>query len=278
MMSTYEYNKLRSASDYLLKRGFGGAKIAIVLGSGLGALAEEAEEAKKIDTETILDYPNSSVEGHHGRIVRGRLAGAEVLLFKGRVHYYEGYSPLESSAPVIVAHHLGAQSMLFATASGAINPAFQPGDLMVIEDFLNFAYVNPLRGLVSNKVRGGAIAIDNIADPLFVEAAVSAAVKAQIALHRGTYCFMLGASYETPAEVRFLKIAGADAVGMSTIPELIMARYFRMNTLAIAVLTNHAAGISKNTISHQEVLETTQVITDKFAMFMKELINGMTTQ
>ena len=267
-----DWEKLKESAGFLKDAGFYGMKLSLVLGTGLGRLANDVEDAVIFDTDEIPGYPSSSVEGHYGRIVMGTLSGLKVLVFQGRVHYYEGYSPLMVCAPVIISSFLGLQSILLTNAAGAVRKDFKPGDLMLIDDTVNLSYMNPLLGTVSAEVRGGAFSMDSIAYPLYIGLAVEAALEEGVTLHRGILGMTAGPTYETPAEVRMFSYAGADAVSMSTIPEIIMAKRLGLKVMAVSCLTNMAPGISPNPLTHNEVQMMAGMVSDKFRAFMKNLI------
>ena len=267
-----DWEKLKEAASFLKNKGFYGAKLSIVLGSGLGGLADEVENAIIADTSEIPGYPQSSVEGHKGRIVTGNLSGLEVMVFQGRVHYYEGYSPLMVCAPAIISSFLGLQSMILTNASGSARSDFQPGDLALIDDVVNFSFMNPLIGAVGAEIRAGALNISSIAYPPYVEAAQAAAMEEKATFHRGTMGMSSGPTYETPAEIRMLSYAGADVASMSTIPEIIMAKRLGLNTIAISCLTNLASGISPHPLTHHEVQVVAGMVSDKFRALIKNLI------
>ncbi|MBC8205426.1 purine-nucleoside phosphorylase [bacterium] len=263
------------AADFLKDKGFLGGKLAIVLGSGLGALAEEAENPRTIDTAEISGYPASSVEGHHGRIVEGRIAGVDTLIFQGRVHYYEGYPPEQTAAPVFLSKAMGIESIIFTNASGAVNPLYRPGDFMLIVDFLNLMFMNPLSGLSRSEVRGGAVNTHSVLYQPYIDAVRQTAIAERIRLHEGVLGVMSGPSYETPAEIRMLRIAGADAVSMSTVPELITASYLDMKTAAVSCITNKAAGISDKPLTHEEVQEISQTAAPKFVKLIEASVKSI---
>ena len=257
---------------YLRAMGFTDRKIAVILGSGLGGLADEMEDAVSVDTSDISGYPVSSVPGHKGRIVAGSLSGVEIFAFQGRVHYYEGYTPLEAVAPVTLVHELGAETVIITNSSGGINPDIAPGGIMLINDFVSFNFINPLRGLTGQEIRGGVLNLDEIAYPPYIEAAKIAAVEVEVNLHVGTYGAVAGPSYETPAEIRMLSFAGADAVGMSTAPEIIMAKHLGMKMLVLSCITNKAAGLSLTPLTHIEVQETADRVSESFKAMMRNLL------
>lgn len=267
-----DWDDLVKSAHFLREQGFAGVEIALVLGSGLGALAEKAVQRSIIDTEDIPCYPHSSVEGHHGRIILGDIGGVKCLVFQGRVHYYEGHSLLKVCAPVIVSKMLGCETVILTNASGAINGRFAAGTMMIIEDVISVFFPNPLTGLLKSEIRGGVYNESDLLYTPYEKAAVSAAGELGIELHKGVLGVSAGPAYETPAEVRMLRFAGADAASMSTAPEMIMAKYLGMKTLAIACLTNKAAGISETPLTHEEVQETAGIAGENFQRLIVKTI------
>lgn len=228
--------------------------VALVLGSGLGALADVAEDAVSIATAEVPGYPRSTVEGHAGRLVLGRLEGRPVLFVQGRAHLYEGHPLRAVTFPVRLAHALGARRLLLTNAAGGIHPDFGPGTLMLIEDHLNLSFTSPLSGPVDE----GAPRFPDMSrpySPAWMERAEAAALRLGIALRRGTYVWTTGPSYETRAEIRMFARLGADAVGMSTVPETLQAVALGMEVLGISTITNKAAGLGEAHLSHEDVLD-----------------------
>jgi purine-nucleoside phosphorylase len=233
-----ELNKVREAVEYLRSRGISEVKTAIILGTGLGKLTDEMEIAHSVDYDDIPHFPVSTVEFHHGKLIYGRLGAETLIAFKGRFHYYEGYSARELVFPVRVAHELGVERLLLSNAAGAMNPAFQKGDLMLISDHINLLPDNPLRG--QNEDHWGprfpdmSEAYDSVLRKKFRQLASNL----NIYLREGVYVAVAGPNLETAAEYRFLRTIGADAVGMSTVPEVLAARHMGMACCAISVLTD----------------------------------------
>ena len=227
---------------------------ALVLGSGLGALADAADDALTISTTDLPGYPRSTVAGHAGRLVFGRLEGRPVLFVQGRVHAYEGHALADVTLPVRLAHALGVRRLLVTNAAGGINPSFQPGTLMFIDDHVNVAFHSPLAG---PELYGGPRFQDQSApyDRAWLDAAEQLALREGIRTRRGVYAWVAGPSYETPAEIRMLRLFGADAVGMSTVPEVLMARQLGLRVLGVSTITNAAAGLNATPLVHDEVLE-----------------------
>jgi len=270
--SKQHWEELRGAARFLKDDGFKGAEIALVLGSGLGGLAKQVENPQVIDTAEITGYPASSVEGHHGRILMGELSGVKCLVFAGRVHFYEGYSPVMICAPVIVSHLLGIESLILTNAAGSLNGNFKPGSLMIVEDVVGTFHHDPVIGLVRNLIRGGVRNLDRPVNTQYVDMAVKAAAENGVTLHKGILGALTGPAYETPAEVRMLQFAGADAAGMSTVPEIIMANYLGMKALTISCLTNLGTGLSSTPLTHTEVQEVAGKAAESFEALMLNII------
>jgi purine-nucleoside phosphorylase len=229
--------------------------IGIVLGSGLGAFADALEDACAVPFAQIPHFPASTVVGHSGALVLGRSRGVPVAVMKGRVHFYEGYRLDEVVFPVRVLGRLGVKTLVLTNAAGAINPAFAPGDLMVIEDHLNLLG-NPLLGPNEDALGPRFPDMSEVYDRGLRDAAEEACRAASVRAHRGVYVSLTGPSYETPAEIRMFRTMGADAVGMSTVPEAIAARHMGMRVAGLSCLTNMAAGVTDQKLDHREVLET----------------------
>ncbi|WP_155876290.1 purine-nucleoside phosphorylase [Desulfuromonas sp. AOP6] len=224
--------------------------LAVVLGSGLGALADHIEEPSAWPYQRFDCFPENMVAGHQGRLVAGMFMGWRVLVFQGRYHLYQGYSATQVALPARIAHVLGCPRLLLTNAVGGINPSFEPGDFMYIADHINLMGDNPLRGNFPNPfVDLSSLYLDSLYPPLH-----EFAIRNQIRLHRGVLCAVQGPSYETPAEIRAMKLLGADAVSMSTVPEAIMARYLGMDVVGLSYISNHAAGLSPVPLLHEDVL------------------------
>ena len=229
--------------------------IGVVLGSGLGAFADALEDAVAVPFGEIPHFPASTVVGHSGALVVGRSRGVPVAVMKGRVHFYEGYSLDEVVFPVRVLGRLGVKTLVLTNAAGAINSAFAPGDLMVIEDHLDLLG-NPLLGPNEEALGPRFPDLSEAYDRGLRDVAEAACRGAGVRCHRGVYVALTGPSYETPAEIRMFRTLGADAVGMSTVPEVIAARHMGMRVVGLSCLTNMAAGVTDRKLDHREVLET----------------------
>lgn len=243
-----------TAAEYVRDRLEGRSPaVALILGSGLGALAEAVEDAVAVPYAEIPGFARTTVEGHAGRLVAGRLEGVDVVVFQGRYHAYEGHDPADLATPVRTAAALGAGTLIVTCAAGGVTRRLGPGTLMCITDHLNLMGRNPLVGAA----RDGEPRFPDMTDaydPAFRERARSAAEDLGIELAEGVYAAMLGPSYETPAEITMLERLGADAVGMSTVPEVIVARAAGLRVLGVALITNPAAGVVEGPLDHDDVI------------------------
>ena len=255
----------------LIREQLGGCRprVAIILGSGLGQLADGIERATNIPYADIPGFPRSTVVGHAGRLVAGSMEACDVIVLSGRFHLYEGHTAATAGLPVRVARALGAQVLFVSNAAGGVRSTLQPGDLMLIEDHINLMWRNPLIGPV---VDGDERFPDMSApyDPQLLSILRTVALEAGIPVTEGVYASMLGPSYETPAEVRMLRWMGADAVGMSTVPEVVTARAMGMRVAGVSCITNHAAGMTSQPLSHHEVIE----IADRVRGSFERLVRG----
>lgn len=270
-----QQKRIRQAVKFVKKQIQEKPAIAIVLGSGLGALAETTEEGIAIPYQQIPDFPVSTVPGHAGRLVVGRLAGRSVIMMQGRFHCYEGYSAQEVAFPIWVMSALGAHTLIVTNAAGAVNKDFRPGDLMLITDHINLLGQNPLIG--SNLDRFGPRFPDmsTAYSPHLQRLARNNAQSLSFNLREGVYACGSGPSYETPAEIRMLRTLGADAVGMSTVPEVIAAVHSGMSVVGVSCISNMAAGILEQPLNHEEVIETSSQVRELFIRFLLKLVEGI---
>ena len=267
-----EYERAGEAADYIFSQTPLRPRIALVLGSGLGAFADEFDGATKIPYAKIPHFPRSTAISHAGNLVIGKVDGVEVAGMQGRVHLYEGYSAKEVAFPIRVFARLGVKAAILTNAAGGIKREFSQGRLVVIRDHINLQGVNPLSG--PNDERFGLRFHDMTAayDRRFREMAVGEGNRMGIGMYEGVYAGLLGPSYETPAEIRFLRTAGADLVGMSTVMEVIAARHSGIRVLGISCVTNAAAGILDQPLNHIEVLETAERVKGQFIGLLKAVI------
>lgn len=268
------YKKASESAQYIKDRIKGTPEIAVILGSGLGVLAKELEGAVTIKYSDIPNFPVSTVEGHAGELAVGMLKGKYVLCMNGRFHFYEGYSMTESSFPVRVMALLGIKNLMVTNAAGGINKSFNPGDLMIIKDHIKFFDDSPLRGRNVEEMGPRFPDVSNAYDRNLRAMAKAAAANVGVSLQEGVYAFMPGPTYETPAEIRALGILGADAVGMSTVSEVIAAAHCGMRTLGISCISNMAAGILDQPLNHKEVMETAEKVKDKFLKAVKSCVEN----
>ena len=266
----FEYAGL--AADFVFSRTKLRPRIALVLGSGLGGFAEEFAEATKIPYAEIPYFPRSTAIGHAGQLVIGKVGAVPVAAMQGRVHLYEGYSAKEVAFPVRVFARMGVKAVILTNAAGGIKGELSQGKLVVISDHINLQGVNPLTG--GNDERFGLRFHDMTGayDRSFREMTVGEGNRLGMDMHEGVYAALGGPSYETPAEIRYLRTIGADLVGMSTVPEVIAARHSGMRVLGISCVTNAAAGILDQPLDHLEVLETAERVKGQFIKLLKAVI------
>lgn len=266
------YERAEHAARTIRARFGEDLRIGLVLGSGLGAFADDLEDAVSVPYDEIPGFARSTVEGHAGRMVLGHVGGVALAAMQGRFHYYEGYALEEVVFPIRVLGLLGIKALVLTNAAGGVNVAFEQGSLMIISDHLNLMGVNPLRG--KNDERFGARFPDmsEVYSRPFQEIAAEEGRALNIELRRGIYAALSGPSYETPAEIRMMRTLGADAVGMSTVPEAIIARQMGINVLGLSCITNMAAGVFDQPINHEEVIETGARVHETFKELLRRVI------
>jgi len=269
------FDRATVAAEWLRAHGGDGADVAIVLGSGLGDFADQLQDASTIPYTDIPHWPLSGVMGHAGKLVAGTIAGHRVLALAGRVHKYEGHDLEMVTFPMRVLGRLGIPRVILTNAAGGIAPRCSRGALMVIDDHINFMGDNPLVG--SNDDRFGLRFPDmtNVYSPRLRAVADAAAAAQGIDLQHGVYVAVLGPSYETPAEIRAFRTLGADAVGMSTVPEAIVARHMGIEVLGISCITNAAAGVFPEPLHHEEVMETTRQVKGQFIGLLEAIVGRL---
>lgn len=249
-------------------------RVGIILGSGLNDLAKSVQKADMIPYADLPNWPRSTVQGHIGRLVIGDLEGQSVLVMQGRVHFYEGYSMSQVTLPVRVMIRLGLEVMIVTNAAGGVNPGFVPGDVMLITDNLNLmgmAGANPLMGPNIDELGPRFPDMSQSYDRALMALARASAAGSNLTLREGVYCGLSGPSFESPADLRYLKLAGADAVGMSTVPEVIVARHGGLRVLGFSGISNKANLDGSTVTTHEEVIEAGRIITPK----MEKLIRGV---
>ncbi|MDR6998620.1 purine-nucleoside phosphorylase [Neobacillus niacini] len=266
------FEKIQNAAEFLKGKYSKTPKIGLILGSGLGVLADEIIDPVKIPYHEIPEFPVSTVEGHAGQLVFGSLSGAEVVAMQGRFHFYEGYSMDKVTFPVRVMKELGVEMLIVTNAAGGVNESFSPGDLMIITDHINFMGTNPLIGPNDSNL---GVRFPDMSEAYTKELrsiAKEIAGSINIEVKEGVYVGFTGPVYETPAEIRMARVLGGDAVGMSTVPEVIVARHGGLKVLGISCITNMAAGILDQPLSHDEVIETTEKVKANFLSYIKEIV------
>jgi len=267
-----QYERIMAAVDFIKQKFSELPQVGVVLGSGLGEFAAQVAEKTVIAYADIPHFKKVSVAGHAGRLVMGRVGGNAVAVLQGRYHYYEGHDIEDVVFPVRVLARLGIKSLLLTNAAGGISPTLLPGDLMILRDHINLMGVNPLRGASDERLGPRFPDMSAVYDPLFQDAIVAAEKEVGLSPQRGVYLALSGPSYETPAEIRMLAALGADAVGMSTVPEAICARHMGVRVAGISCITNLAAGISKQPLSHKEVTETAARVKNDFIRLLDLVI------
>lgn len=272
---------LSNAVSFLSSRITRRPEIALVLGSGLGDYADQLADPIEVSANTIPSYPTSTVEGHEGRLLFGTLKsdGREslpLLVFQGRVHFYESGDLDSTTYPIRIAHSLGAKVLLATNAAGGINPAFAEGDLMLIEDFVNFSFLNPQWQAQLDSVSHSTTRSDGYLDKQLSTLILDSADRCQINLRRGNYCYLRGPSYETKAEIEMLRRIGVDAVGMSTVPEIVTGAGLGMRVAAVSLISNLATGLGEERLSHKDVAQTASRVKQTFSALLSETILNIT--
>ncbi len=267
-----EFEKAEKAAEYIKSRVSLRPEIGLILGSGLGFLANNVENASVLEYSEIPNFPTSTVEGHEGKMVIGRLFGKNVLALKGRFHVYEGYPPSDVAFPIYVMKLLGVERLVITNSSGGINTDFKPGDVVLIRDVINFAFRNPLIG--KNDERFGVRFPDmsQVFDKNWMEALKNKLKEQGKEIKEGVYIWTLGPSYETPAEIKAFAKLGADMVGMSTVPEVIACAHVGIKVLGLSCITNMAAGILDEPLKHEDVIRVANMVKDKFARIVREAL------
>jgi len=269
------FDHVTEAAEFLRGRGCGGGDVGVVLGSGLGAFADQMTDTFGVDYADIPHWPQSSVIGHAGRLVAGTVQGRHVLALSGRAHFYEGHDLRSVTFAVRVLGRLGIRTLLLTNAAGGINTRFTKGALMVIDDHINFLGSNPLVG--PNEDRFGVRFPDmsEVYSQRLRAIADDAARRIGLPVEHGVYIAVHGPSYETPAEIRAFRTLGADAVGMSTVPEAIVARQMGIEVLGISCISNMAAGVLPQPLHHDEVMETTRRVRAEFIALLEGIIGRL---
>lgn len=265
--------QIKESAQYIKdKIGDDPVELAIVLGSGLGALGDQIEDAVYIDYHDIPHFPVSTVPGHKGRLVIGKLEGKRIMCMQGRFHYYEGWSMDQCVYPIRTMFVLGIKSLILTNAAGCVNTAWKPGDIMLITDHIKLMPENPCRGMNHDELGARFFDMGSAYDKTLQQVGRDAAKAVGMNLREGVYMLFAGPNFETPAEVRFARFAGADACGMSTVPEAIAASQMRMHVLGYSCMTNMAAGILDQPLNHEEVIETGNRVAKDFQALVRKTI------
>ena len=273
---TQLYEHVKESADWLRNRRAIKPTLAVILGTGLGSSAQGMVIDHDIPYEQIPHCLESTVEGHKGRLLLGKLGSCQLAVMQGRFHYYEGYSPAQATFPVRVLRELGADILLINSAAGGLNPLFKPADVMVVLDHINFMGQDPLRGILDPRLGERFPDMSTPYDPDLVEMARETALNLKIPLQCGTYMAVRGPSLETRAETRMLRMLGGDAVGMSTVPEAIVAASIGMRTLAFAAITNVNLPDAMAPVSIEKVVQTAAEATPKLAAIVEGVIRRLT--
>ncbi len=268
-------NKIEESIRYIRENLKHAPKLGIVLGSGLGGLGELIQNPIVIPYEKIPNFPISTVEGHEGRLIVGELSGKTVIAMQGRFHLYEGYPIKDVIFPTRVMIGLGIENLIVTNAAGGVNMEFKPGDLMIIKDHINYSGENPLIGPNLDSKGPRFVDMTNAYNKDLIKIAKTAGAKLGLELKEGVYMWFSGPTYETPAEVKLASILGADAVGMSTVPEVIVANHEGINVLGISCITNMAAGILDEPLNHDDVVKTSLRTREDFESLVLEIINSI---
>lgn len=284
------YEKAVEAAEFIKSKYPKPIAAAVVLGSGLGAFADDIENAVQIPYEEVPHFSRSTVQGHAGQLVLGEVEGVPVAVQQGRFHFYEGYEMEQVMFPMRVFGRLGVKNVILTNAAGSLSTEMRPGSLMLISDHLNLMGVNPLRGKNDEQFGPRFPDMTDVYTKSLQEIAIREAdaiaksrfdsgrdAEHTMFLHRGVYCALSGPTYETPSEIRMYRLLGADAVGMSTVPEAIAARHQGMNVLGISCITNFGAGMTAEPINHQEVMETGARVAEIFKELLRRIIKRIET-
>lgn len=278
-MSTFvTLEQIDKAADEIRKRTSYRPRVGLILGSGLNGLADSVQKADFIPYDELPNWPVSTVEGHAGRLVIGELEGQTALVMQGRIHFYEGYSMSQITLPVRVMLRLGLEMMFVTNAAGGVNPEFSPGDVMLITDNLNLIAMmggNPLMGPNIDELGPRFPDMSQAYDRKLMDLARQVASNESITLQEGIYCALSGPSFEGPADLRFLRGIGADAVGMSTVPEVIVARHGGMRVMGLSGISNKANLDGSTVTTHQEVIEAGKVITPKIEKIIRGVLRSL---
>ena|ERR1043166_235117 len=269
------YDRAQRAAEQIRARTKTTPAIAVVLGSGLGAFADELVDATPVAYKEIHGFAQATVEGHAGRLVIGKAGEVPIAAMQGRFHFYEGYSLDDVTFPVRVLKLLGVQTLILTNAAGSLNTELTPGSLMIISDHINLMGANPLIGPNADRFGPRFPDLTSTYDPDLQNLVIEEAKAMNIDMRRGVYAALTGPSYETPAEIHMVRTLGADAVGMSTVPEAIVARHMEMRIIGISCITNLAAGVSNRPIDHSQVMEIGSRVRAQFTELLRRVISKL---
>lgn len=275
MKYNYDLKYFQKSADHVKSKIEFTPRTALILGSALGSLADDIEDPVVIPYEEIPDFLVSTVKSHAGKLILGELYGRKVVCMSGRFHYYEGYDYEQLVAPVRLFKLLGAEEMILTNAAGGINTGYRPGDLMIIKDHINLAGASPMRGPNDDQVGPRFFDVCNVYDEGLRAMAKGLAHNCGLRIQEGIYAYQTGPHFETPAEIRFLRMAGADAAGMSTVTEALTAAHCGLKTLAISLISNMAAGVDNNRVSGEEVEEVGTRSAGEFKKYLKSILTHM---
>lgn len=270
-----DMTKIKKAANFIKKKINGDIDIAIVLGSGLSDLADIAHDCIEIDYKDIPGFPVSTVTGHAGKLIYGKIGDVRVLMMKGRIHYYEGYEMKQVTFPMRVFNVLGIKKVILTNAAGAVNTSYKPGDIVIIKDHINLGMRNPLIGKNFDEFGPRFPDMSNVYDKEFIEKVKQIESDMGLNVNEGVYTYLTGPNYETPSEVKMVRILGGDMVGMSTVPEAIVASHQKMRVLGLSCMTNMAAGILDKPLDHKEVLEVSEMVKDKMMKLTEAIIKEL---
>lgn len=266
------FEKLQETVSFIRSKTAAKPKIGIVLGSGLGAFVKEVTVETTIPFRDIPHFIPPTVDGHQGNLLFGKVSGHEIAILQGRVHYYEGHSMESVVFPARTMALMGCEILILTNSAGGFGDTMQAGDFMIIEDHINLMGINPLMGPNIKELGPRFPDMTEAYDRKLIEKMEQVFQKQSVRYHKGVYCGVSGPTYETPAEVRYLKMIGGKAVGMSTVPEAIAANHLGLRVAALSCITNLAAGLSRQKLSHTEVTETARQVEQKFTAFLKDFI------
>jgi purine-nucleoside phosphorylase len=268
-------DKIRQTASYIREKTNFSPEVGIVLGSGLGGLVNEIETLHALEYSTIPNFPVSTVKGHGGKLIFGMLGGKKVIALQGRFHFYEGYTMQEATFPIRVFKELGISRLILSNAAGGMNPAFQVGDIVIINDHINLMPSNPLIGKNADELGPRFPDMSEPYDPQMIALAKKITANHQFRSHTGVYAAVSGPCFETPAEYRYIRTIGADLVGMSTVPEVIVARHGGTPCFAVSIVTDLGGFETAQKVSHEEVLEVATAAEKKLTTVIREMLEQL---